>query len=91
MKATGIVRRIDDLGRIAIPKEIRRSLKIREGTPMEIFLDDGGIVLKKYEVYEDLWDVLNNAVKDIEDDNPNSAAAVLIRQALKILREDAEG
>lgn len=91
MKATGIVRRIDDLGRIVIPKEIRRSLKIREGDPMEIFLDDGGIVLKKYEVYEDLWDVLNNVVKDIEDDNPNSAAAVLIKQAIKILREDAEG
>ena len=92
MKATGIVRRIDDLGRIVIPKEIRRSLKIREGDPMEIFLDEtGGIVLQKYEVYEDVWDVLNGVVEDIEDDNPNSAAAVLIRQALKILRDDAEG
>ena len=42
MKATGIVRRIDDLGRVVIPKEIRRTLKIREGEPMEIFTDAGG-------------------------------------------------
>ena len=49
MKATGIVRRIDDLGRIVIPKEIRRTLRIRETDPMEIYTDmDGQIVLKKY-------------------------------------------
>ena len=44
MKATGIVRRIDDLGRVVIPKEIRRTLKIREGEPMEIFTEIGGSV-----------------------------------------------
>ena len=44
MKATGIVRRIDDLGRVVIPKEIRRTLRIREGDPLEIFVDhDGGL------------------------------------------------
>ena len=49
VKATGIVRRIDDLGRIVIPKEIRRTLRIREGDPLEIYTDhEGGIVLKKY-------------------------------------------
>lgn len=49
MKATGIVRRIDDLGRVVIPKEIRRTLRIREGDPLEIFTDkDGEIILKKY-------------------------------------------
>lgn len=49
MKATGIVRRIDDLGRIVIPKEIRRTLRIREGDPLEIFTDGGGeVVFKKY-------------------------------------------
>lgn len=49
MKATGIVRRIDDLGRVVIPKEIRRTLKIREGMPMEIFTDSSGeVILKKY-------------------------------------------
>ena len=49
MKATGIVRRIDDLGRIVIPKEIRRTMKIREGDPLEIFTDkDGTVLFKKY-------------------------------------------
>ncbi|MBE5928413.1 MAG: stage V sporulation protein T [Lachnospiraceae bacterium] len=49
MKATGIVRRIDDLGRVVIPKEIRRTLKIREGDPLEIFTDkEGEIILQKY-------------------------------------------
>ncbi len=49
MKATGIVRRIDDLGRVVIPKEIRRTLRIREGDPLEIFTDsEGGVIFKKY-------------------------------------------
>lgn len=49
MKATGIVRRIDDLGRVVIPKEIRRTLRIREGDPLEIYTDVGGeVIFKKY-------------------------------------------
>lgn len=48
MKATGIVRRIDDLGRIVIPKEIRRTLKIREGDPLEIFLENDCVCFKRY-------------------------------------------
>lgn len=49
MRATGIVRRIDDLGRVVIPKEIRRTLRIREGDPLEIYTDrDGEVILKKY-------------------------------------------
>ena len=49
MKATGIVRRIDDLGRVVVPKEIRKTLRIREGDPLEIFTDrEGKIILKKY-------------------------------------------
>ena len=48
MKATGIVRRIDDLGRIVIPKEIRRNIGLREGDPMELFLEDNCVCLKKY-------------------------------------------
>ncbi|MBR4073685.1 MAG: AbrB/MazE/SpoVT family DNA-binding domain-containing protein [Clostridia bacterium] len=49
MKATGIVRRIDDLGRVVIPKEIRRTMRIREGDPLEIYTDGGGeVIFKKY-------------------------------------------
>jgi AbrB family transcriptional regulator, stage V sporulation protein T len=55
LKATGIVRRIDDLGRVVIPKEIRRTYKIRVGDPLEIFVDkDGEVILKKYSPFGEL-------------------------------------
>ncbi|HHU18320.1 MAG: stage V sporulation protein T [Anaerovoracaceae bacterium] len=55
MKATGIVRRIDDLGRVVIPKEIRRTMRIREGDPLEIFTDrEGEVILKKYSPISEL-------------------------------------
>ncbi len=57
MKATGIVRRIDDLGRVVIPKEIRRNLRIREGDPLEIYVDrEGEVILKKYSPIGELGD-----------------------------------
>ena len=57
MRATGIIRRIDDLGRVVIPKEIRRTLRIREGDPLEIFVDRGGeVILKKYSPINELAD-----------------------------------
>lgn len=56
MKATGIVRRVDDLGRIVIPKEIRRTLRIKDGDPLEIFIENGAVLYKKY-----------SAIKNIED------------------------
>ena len=60
MKATGIVRRIDELGRIVIPKEIRRTLRIREGDPLEIYVDrEGGVILKKYSPICELSDYAN--------------------------------
>ena len=58
MKATGIVRRIDDLGRVVIPKEIRRTMHIKEGAPLEIFTDtEGGVIFKKYSPVGELSDV----------------------------------
>ncbi len=57
MKATGIVRRIDDLGRVVIPKEIRRTMRIREGDPLEIYTDkDGEVIFKKYSPVGELTD-----------------------------------
>lgn len=68
MKATGMVRRIDELGRIVIPKEIRRTYKIREGTPLEIFSGDNGeLVLKKYSPVLELEDISQDACKSIYD------------------------
>lgn len=57
MRATGIIRRVDDLGRIVIPKEIRRILRIKENDPLEFFTDSNAICLKKYQPYEtEMWD-----------------------------------
>lgn len=62
MKATGVVRRIDDLGRIVIPKEIRRNFKINEGDSIEIFVDSNGIVLKKYSLLDDMVEISEDLV-----------------------------
>lgn len=61
MKATGIIRRIDDLGRVVIPKEIRRTMKIREGDPLEIYTDNNGtVIFKKYRVEDDPVEMLED-------------------------------
>ena len=57
MKATGIVRRIDDLGRIVIPKEIRKNLRIKEGDNLEVFVDGEDIILKKYSMMNKINDL----------------------------------
>ncbi len=66
MKATGIVRRIDELGRVVIPKEIRRTLRIREGDPLEIFTDrEGEVILKKYSPIGELGDFSKEYVESL--------------------------
>ncbi len=68
MKATGIVRRIDDLGRVVIPKEIRRTLRIREGDPLEIYTSaDGSITLKKYSPIFELSQYAEQLVRVLEN------------------------
>ena len=66
MKATGIVRRIDDLGRVVIPREIRRTLGIKEGDPLKIYTTDDGVVFKKYQADIDelrqTYDLLNTVL-----------------------------
>lgn len=70
MKATGIVRRIDDLGRVVIPKEIRRSVKIKEGDPLEIFTTrEGEVIFKKYQPFEEIdWVKAKNLVRAVFPD-----------------------
>lgn len=68
MKATGIVRRIDDLGRVVIPKEIRRTLRIREGDPLEIFTDrEGEVILKKYSPIGELTEFATEYAESLND------------------------
>ncbi len=90
MKATGIVRRIDDLGRIVIPREIRHNLGIREGDPIEIYTDNGGIFLQKYvpDSPREILDAIDRAVNSLED-CPASKRAKL-RPLLSQIREDAK-
>lgn len=95
MKATGIVRRIDDLGRVVIPKEIRRTLRIREGDPLEIFVDrEGEVILKKYspirelshfatEYADALFDSLHYPVLICDRDEVIAAAGVSKKTYLK--------
>ena len=67
MKATGIVRRIDELGRVVIPKEIRRTLRIREGDPLEIFTDRDELMLKKYSPIATLERFSEGSAKSLND------------------------
>lgn len=60
MKATGVVRRIDELGRLVIPKEIRRTLRIREGESLEVFVDSNSIILKKYSIMRNIDELAFN-------------------------------
>lgn len=85
MKATGIIRRVDDLGRVVIPKEIRRTCNIREGDPLEIFLQDGGVVFKKYlpNYRDDLITTLQSAADYYDDYEDNRAIAGQLRKITK--------
>lgn len=77
MKATGIVRRIDDLGRIVIPKEIRRNLRIREGAPLEIYVDPTGeLILKKYSPMKELAKFAQSYVESLYDKTRRAALVV---------------
>ena len=82
MKATGIVRRVDDLGRIVIPKEIRRTLRIREGDPLEIYTEkDGGVIFRKYSPMGDLQEFAAQMCEAIGSSS-GSIAAVSDRDAI---------
>ena len=82
MKATGIVRRVDDLGRIVIPKEIRRTLKIREGDPLEIYTEkDWGVIFRKYSPMGELQDFASQICESIGA-NTGHAAAVCDRDSI---------
>lgn len=67
MKATGMVRRVDELGRIVIPKEIRKTLKIKEGEPLEIFVDKSELILKKYSKISKNSELSDNIVLTLTD------------------------
>jgi len=94
MKATGIVRRIDDLGRVVIPKEVRAQLGIRDGDPLELYMSDDGkeLVLKKYDTTAPIRSVINQ-LSDITSDKDffkdlDEDTAVALRALTKILKNN---
>ena len=82
MKTTGIIRRIDDLGRIVIPKELRRSLRIKNGESLEIFVDNQDIVLKKYSPMESIEEA---AFKYVESFNKVINHSVVVTDKDKVI------
>ena len=72
MKSTGITRRIDDLGRIVIPKEIRKNLKIKENEVLEIFIENENIILKKFSSFDDMDIIFKRFIEVLEDTTLNN-------------------
>ena len=82
MRATGIVRRIDDLGRVVIPKELRRTMRIREGDPLEIFTEkDGELIFKKYSPVGELGEFASHVCDSLRK-TTDSIAAVCDRDSI---------
>ena len=89
MKSTGIIRRVDDLGRVVIPKEIRRSLGIREGEPLEIFVDSAGksVTFQRYDAASDIRKELIN-LKDSNEDYLTGKQIAAFNALLHALKEN---
>ncbi|MCY8234186.1 AbrB/MazE/SpoVT family DNA-binding domain-containing protein [Priestia endophytica] len=87
MKSTGIVRKVDQLGRVVLPKELRENLAIEKGDPLEIFVDENQIILKKYQYHKACM-----ITGEISEDNMvfGNGKVVLSREGLYILSQELE-
>lgn len=99
MKATGIIRRVDDLGRVVIPKEIRRSLRIREGEPLEIYLDNvNGMPMVSFikyghnltEEFKSISESIHNKMVDCSEFETAANFRKAIEKAIEIYRQFEE-
>jgi len=93
MKATGIVRRVDDLGRIVIPREIRKAMNIREGDPLEIFTDpdEKTVCFKPYLPYTEPWRLLEDAAETMRDSEDFHEFAAEVYALARKIRKSARG
>lgn len=95
MRATGIIRRMDDLGRVVIPKEVRRTLKIKEGDPLELYIGDGAISFRKYvpdgmvEVAEEIRSVLSELGTKIQVYDTDGDAVTSAKQFHREVNPDS--
>ena len=85
MISTGIVRRIDELGRVVIPKEIRRSLKIKDGDPLEIYRDNDKLVLVKYTPTDDKQEAVDTLQEWLKDAELSACMTPIERMTFKML------
>lgn len=85
MVSTGIVRRIDELGRVVIPKEIRRALKIKDGDPLEMYRDNDKLILTKYAPTDDKQDAVDTLCEWLKDAEQSAALTDIERLTLKML------
>lgn len=83
MKNTGIIRRIDDLGRVVVPKEIRRNLGIREGDPLEVFMEEDMVCYRKYNSEGVLAGLLDKAYLLLEEKNELNEDEIELRRIIK--------
>ena len=99
MKATGVIRRIDELGRVVIPKEIRKNLRIKDGTNLEIFIDNNNIILSKFSEMKELGDIASKLVETLGNvynkdiyitDNDSVVAATTKENIGTLISEDVE-
>ncbi len=91
MKSTGIVRRIDDLGRVVIPKEVRRTMHIKEGDPLELFMEGEFVCFKRYDSCHPIIQCLETLQECIADDallNVDQAEAAAIRSLVLLLNKN---
>lgn len=92
MKATGIVRRIDDLGRVVVPKEIRQTLGIKEGDPLELYVEGDVICFKKYSTLPEIAQTIETLANQVSDPDAlrdlDETDAVAIRALAKILQKN---
>lgn len=85
MRPTGIVRRVDDLGRVVIPKEIRRTLGIKEGEPLEIYTDEDTVCFKKYQ-QKDFYEWFENTIN--EEESLTTEEKNALKAMLKVIKSN---
>jgi AbrB family transcriptional regulator (stage V sporulation protein T) len=83
MKNTGVIRRIDDLGRVVIPKEIRRTLGIREGDPLEVYIQNDMVCYKKFNAEGELTELLDKAYLLLEEKDNLSEDEIELRKIIR--------
>lgn len=91
MKVNGIIRRVDDLGRVVIPREFRRTMGVEEGDPMEMYInEDGNLVVKRYDVGTDLLNEMKRICNSFSPDVSPKVASMLESVCNQILKEKKE-